>query len=176
VTPKRHATAANNTPVSSSTAGYCHEIGVPQARQRPRSARKLSSGMFSQAASEWPQRGQCERSTTMPGGAAAAPSGKSSSSRLSRSHCHCRRRGRRRMTTLRKLPVSRPRAKALAAASAGCDARRASTGRAYIVAASLKIGRYMPTTMPPTMPPMKIMMKGSIRLASASTALLTSCS
>jgi hypothetical protein len=37
--------------VSSSTAGYCHEIFVPQPRQRPRSARKENSGMFSQAES-----------------------------------------------------------------------------------------------------------------------------
>src|SRR5690606_16463102 len=45
-----------------------------------------------------------------------------------------------------------------------------------IAAASLKIGRYMPTTMAPTMPPMKIMISGSSRLDSASTALLTSFS
>src|SRR5690606_22348855 len=42
----------------------------------------------------------------------------------------------------------------------------------YIAAASLKIGRYMPTTMAPTTPPMKIMMNGSIRLDRVSTALL----
>ena len=45
-----------------------------------------------------------------------------------------------------------------------------------IAAASLKIGRYMPITMQPTMPPMKIMIIGSSRLDSASTALLTSSS
>jgi len=43
-------------------------------------------------------------------------------------------------------------------------------------AASLKIGRYMPTTMPPTSTPMITMMNGSSRLDNASTALLTSCS
>src|SRR5690606_2490502 len=49
-------------------------------------------------------------------------------------------------------------------------------GPGQIAAASLKIGRYMPTTMAPTMPPMKIMISGSSRLDSASTALLTSFS
>src|SRR5690606_12360504 len=49
-------------------------------------------------------------------------------------------------------------------------------GARQIAAASLKIGRYMPTTIAPTMPPMKIMISGSSRLDSASTALLTSCS
>lgn len=43
-------------------------------------------------------------------------------------------------------------------------------------APSLKMGRYMPTTMPPTNIPMMTMMNGSSRLANASTALLTSCS
>ena len=47
---------------------------------------------------------------------------------------------------------------------------------AQIVAASLKMGRYMPITMAPTMPPMKIMIIGSSRLLSASTELFTSCS
>ena len=46
----------------------------------------------------------------------------------------------------------------------------------YTTAASLKIGRYMPITMPPTTMPMKIMISGSIRLLSASTALFTSSS
>src|SRR5690606_13286284 len=43
-------------------------------------------------------------------------------------------------------------------------------------AASLKIGRYMATTLPPTITPMNTMIRGSIRLLNASTALLTSCS
>ena len=43
-------------------------------------------------------------------------------------------------------------------------------------AASLKIGRYMPITMLPTSTPIITMMNGSSRLASASTALLTSIS
>src|SRR3954466_6292579 len=43
-------------------------------------------------------------------------------------------------------------------------------------APSLKIGRYMPTTMPPTTVPMTTMIIGSSRLDSASTALLTSVS
>ena len=41
---------------------------------------------------------------------------------------------------------------------------------------SLKIGRYMPTTMLPTTPPMITMIIGSSRLDNASTALLTSVS
>src|SRR5882724_12141674 len=49
-------------------------------------------------------------------------------------------------------------------------------GNQPTTAASLKIGRYMPTTRPPTIVPMITMMNGSSRLASASTALLTSCS
>src|SRR5690606_15821828 len=55
-------------------------------------------------------------------------------------------------------------------------ASAAPPGAGQIAAASLKIGRYMPTTIAPTMRPMKIMISGSSRLDSASTALLTSFS
>jgi len=46
--------------------------------------------------------------------------------------------------------------------------------RDYTTAPSLKIGRYMPTTMLPTSPPIITMINGSSRLLRASTALLTS--
>lgn len=49
-------------------------------------------------------------------------------------------------------------------------------GRRQMVAAILKIGRYMAITMPPTMTPMMTMIIGSSRLLRASTALLTSSS
>ncbi len=46
----------------------------------------------------------------------------------------------------------------------------------HTTAASLKIGRYIATTMEPTMTPSITTISGSIRLANASTALSTSCS
>ena len=45
-----------------------------------------------------------------------------------------------------------------------------------IVAPSLKMGRYMPITIQPISTPSTTMIMGSIRLASASTELFTSCS
>ena len=66
--PKRHTQATSSSIVSSSTAGYCIEIGALQLRHLPRSASQLNTGMFSYQLSWWPQCGQCERSTTMPGG------------------------------------------------------------------------------------------------------------
>ena len=79
-----------------------------QLRHLPRRASQLSSGMFSYQDSWCPQCGQCERSTTMPGGGGSYSSGSSSTSRASRFHCHSSLRGRRRITTLRKLPTSSP--------------------------------------------------------------------
>ena len=66
--PKRHTQARNSSIVSSSTAGYWIEIGALQLRHLPRSATQLKTGMFSYQDSWCPQCGQCERSTTMPGG------------------------------------------------------------------------------------------------------------
>src|SRR5690606_24340864 len=66
--PKRHTQATISTIVSSSTSGYCAEIGALQLRHLPRSASQLNTGMFSYHDSWCLQCGQCERSTTMPGG------------------------------------------------------------------------------------------------------------
>ena len=49
-------------------AGTASEIGASQCRHLPRSASQLTSGMFSHHDSWCLQCGQCERSTTMPGG------------------------------------------------------------------------------------------------------------
>ena len=107
--PNCHAQARNSRPVSNSTNGYWIEIGALQLRHLPRRASQLSSGMFSYQDRACPQCGQCERSTTIPGGGGSYSSGISRISRASRFHCHSRRLGRRRMTTLRKLPTSSPR-------------------------------------------------------------------
>src|SRR5437867_10416197 len=45
--PKRQNASVNNTPVTASTTGYCHEIGVRQYRQTPRNSAKERSGMAS---------------------------------------------------------------------------------------------------------------------------------
>ena len=66
--PKRHTQATNSSAVSNSTSGYWIEIGALQPRHLPPSASQLSSGMFSYHDNWWPQCGQCERSTTIPGG------------------------------------------------------------------------------------------------------------
>src|SRR5688572_10547933 len=61
-------------------------------------------------------------------------------------------------------------------AEAGVLVQERHLARRQTTAASLKIGRYMATTMLPTITPSITTMIGSSRLASASTALLTSCS
>ena len=106
--PNFHTQATNSSEVSNSTSGYWNEIGALQLRHLPPRASQLSSGMFSYQDSWCPQCGQCERSTTMPGGGGSYSSGSSSTSRASRFHCHSSLRGRRRITTLRKLPTSSP--------------------------------------------------------------------
>ena len=66
--PNRQTDTTTSTIVSSSTSGYCSEIGSWQLRQRPRNASQLSTGMFSHHDNWCLQCGQWERSTTMPGG------------------------------------------------------------------------------------------------------------
>src|SRR5687768_9582691 len=66
--PKRHTHATNSNIVSNSTSGYCGEMGALQLRHFPRSASQLKTGMFSYQLSWCLQCGQCERSTTIPGG------------------------------------------------------------------------------------------------------------
>src|SRR5690606_13592791 len=66
--PNCQTQAAHSSAVTSSTSGYCTEIGALQLRHLPRSASQLNTGMFSYHDSWWPQWGQCERSTTIPGG------------------------------------------------------------------------------------------------------------
>ena len=79
------------------------------------------------------------------------------------------------ITTLRKLPMHRP-----SRASTGGDSRKSSValsiGRDQTTAPSLKMGRYIDTTMPPISVPRMTMMNGSIRLDSALTISSTSFS
>ena len=174
--PNRQTDTTTSSIVSSSTNGYCSEIGAWQLRQRPRRMSQLSTGMFSHHDNWCLQCGQCERSTTMPGGGGSYSSGSPSTSRLSRFHSHSSRFGRRRITTFRKLPSSNPNPAAAGKPRPGVWSRNDMRRLNQIAAASLKIGRYMPTTMLPTTPPIMIMIIGSSRLDNASTELLTSSS
>jgi len=54
--------------VTSSTRGYWMEMGSWQCRHLPRWISQLNNGMFSYQLSLCLQCGQCEGSTTMPGG------------------------------------------------------------------------------------------------------------
>src|SRR3546814_1840620 len=62
--PHCHTHATTSSIVSSSTSGYCGEIGARHERHLPRSASQLNTGTFSNQLSWCPQCGQCERSTT----------------------------------------------------------------------------------------------------------------
>src|SRR5437870_1537067 len=86
----------NAAPVTASTSGYRQEIGIAQARQRPRRSAKESSGRLSYHAIGAPQPGHAE-----PG------------------RQRLRRSGRRTITTFRKLPMARPRRQTAASAAAG---------------------------------------------------------
>src|SRR5437667_7069810 len=86
----------NAPPVTASTSGYRQEIGIAQARQRPRRSAKESSGRLSYHAIGAPQPGHAE------GG-----------------RQRLRRSGRRTITTFRKLPMARPRRQTAASAAAG---------------------------------------------------------
>ncbi|MNI61571.1 hypothetical protein D3C81_1708740 [compost metagenome] len=66
--PNCHTQASTITAVSASTSGYWMEIGALQWRHLPPWMIQLNSGMFSYQASLCLQCGQCEGSTTMPGG------------------------------------------------------------------------------------------------------------
>src|SRR3989475_11354033 len=83
-------------PVTASRSGYRQEIGIAQARQRPRRSAKESSGRLSYHAIGAPQPGHAE-----PG------------------RQRLRRSGRRTITTFRKLPMARPRRQTAASAAAG---------------------------------------------------------
>ena len=82
--------------------------------------------------------------------------------------------GSRWITTFRKLPTSSENTKALPVSSAWFV--EAARPVRQTTAPSLKIGRYIATTMPPTSTPRITMMSGSSRLDSASTAASTSAS
>ena len=66
--PNCHTHASTSSIVANSTSGYCAEIGAWQCRHLPRNTSQLKSGMFSYHESLCLQCGQCEGSTTMPGG------------------------------------------------------------------------------------------------------------
>ena len=86
--------------MASSTAGYLHEIGILQFRQRARSRIQLSSGMLSyQPMVVW-HSGQRERGLLM-------------------LLCF----GRREMQTFRKLPRSKPRANTATSKAIGASMR-----------------------------------------------------
>ena len=79
---------ANNNPVSSSTAGYCHEMTLPQPRHLLRCAKKLISGISSYQWRDFPQEKQNDLPPT-------------------KEIPVCKRE----ITTLRKLPKKRPKIK-----------------------------------------------------------------
>src|SRR4249919_1949937 len=66
--PNCHTHASTSSIVANSTSGYCAEIGAWQCRHLPRNTSQLKSGMFSYHDSLCLQCGQCEGSTTIPGG------------------------------------------------------------------------------------------------------------
>ena len=118
-TPNRQTTMHDATPVSASISGYWIEIGALQPRQRPPCTSHDTSGTFSYQRSTRPHFGQCDGLSTMPGGGSPSGCGSSRISRASRFHANSSRGGRRRMTTLRKLPTSRPNKRQPALKSAG---------------------------------------------------------
>src|SRR6516165_4727903 len=63
--PNRAATPANSAAVSSSTTGYCHEIGAPHFRHFPRNKTHDSTGMLSRGASSVPHDGQADGGVTI---------------------------------------------------------------------------------------------------------------
>ena len=66
--PNCQTQASTSTEVRASTSGYCSEIGALQWRHLPPWMIQLNSGMFSYQLSLCLQCGQCEGSTTIPGG------------------------------------------------------------------------------------------------------------
>src|SRR6202034_3131652 len=83
-------------PVSSSTTGYIHEIGVLHARHLPPSSSQLTTGMLSHGLIAAPHFGQAEAGSTTDF-----------------------RSGIRTMHTFRKLPITRPNRAANTPISAG---------------------------------------------------------
>src|SRR3989442_13929458 len=86
----------NAAPVTASTSGYRQEIGIAQARQRPRRSAKESSGRLSYHAIGAPQPGHAE-----PG------------------RQRLRRSGKRTITTFRKLPMAGPGGQSAGTAAGG---------------------------------------------------------
>lgn len=134
------------------------------------------TGIFSSAVIMCPHFGQRERGVTRLNGllslsAVGLPS-------ISLHWCFHSRSiitGKRWMTTLRKLPSISPNKKQAVINTAWLLARiSAICMRDYTTSPSLKIGRYIATTMPPMRPPSTTMIMGSMRLLSASTASSTS--
>src|SRR6266702_5301206 len=95
----------NAAPVTASTSGYRQEIGIAQARQRPRRSAKERSGRLSYHAIGAPQPGHAE-----PG------------------RQRLRRSGRRTITTFRKLPIARPKRPTAASARSITSPRREQHG------------------------------------------------
>ena len=127
--------------------------------------------MFSYQAIAWPHDGQRER------GAARLIAGVGSWATPSRSALSCFQSrssisGRRWMTTFRKLPMHSPNR----ARTSGERKTSAKGIGPYTTWPSLKIGRYIETTMPPIRVPRMTMMNGSIRLDRPLTASSTSSS
>src|SRR5439155_9108247 len=92
----------NAAPVTASTSGYRQEIGIAQARQRPRRSAKDRSGRLSYHAIGAPQPRHAEAGRQ-----------------------RLRRSGRRTITTFRKLPIMRPKRQTAASATAGAPSAMA---------------------------------------------------
>ena len=192
--PQRGRPAGRRTPAdpANSSAGDRLDQRVAQAdgARRPSSGRAGNSqltGMFSNQRMRWPQAAARRGRAGAPGPAPRqrwrlarllqAPAGASADQvrgrrhagrgtpRLASSPHHCRSSIARQpvTTTLRKLPI-RPRTPAPRAQDEVQRQRRQKPQPRHRPAPSLKIGRYIETTMPPISTPRITMMKGSIRL------------
>ena len=108
--PKRMKTIKLRVAVSSSIAGYCQEIEAEQFAHLPRSQRKLRSGIFCNAVIWLLHFAQRERGTDRLNfcsvNSGVLPRAEWASSCQARSSIF----GNLYMTTLRKLPITRPKA------------------------------------------------------------------
>ena len=131
--------------------------------------------MFSYHAISCPQDGQRERGVAMPT-AGGNSTGTSSSSAASCFQPRSSIIGSRCTTTFRKLPISSPSTPRVVGLNSSSAVVASIPGWVQTTWPSLKIGRYIETTMPPISVPRMTMMKGSISVDRPFTASSTSSS
>ena len=143
-------------------------MGVPHAEHLPRSASQLSTGMFSYQRIRCPHCRQRERGTIRLNGSAVAGSLPASSAHSS-AHWRSSIFGKPVDHDVEEAADEQPED----AGERGVQPRRHQHQTTW---PSLKIGRYIDTTMPPMMVPRNTMMIGSIRLDRPATMSSTSAS